>query len=289
MDGVANMVAGHVGPFSLEDESKWIDQDMIMRWAGKDLLHRAKTYHFYLKVSHVLLWIGMLSAIFTCAVLLGMYMQVNFPHTPLVWKSYSHIVGINGGLAIVFAVWMWLSGTTPVVSSASGIVEQRCLERQFTSFNSDTSDTRSFRGSTSVLPLGQPLLEKQPSIMDRMRKKGWNAISPSANESSQVRMALKVRDASRSLDAFRQVYFPVQRDPDGYPLGLVAVADFVKLESLICAKFRGSDGRRASAAHDAARSLDTLVRLRDRLEIVDNEDVSQLKDGDELEVTFTYV
>merc|ERR1719362_405340 len=208
-----------------------------MRWAGKDLLHRAKTYHFYLKVSHVLLWIGMLSAIFTCAVLLGMYMQVNFPHTPLVWKSYSHIVGINGGLAIVFAVWMWLSGTTPVVSSASGNVEQRCLERQFTSFNSDTSDTRSFRGSTSVLPLGQPLLEKQPSIMDRMRKKGWNAISPSANESSQVRMALKVRDASRSLDAFRQVYFPVQRDPDGYPLGLVAVADFVKLESLICAKF----------------------------------------------------
>lgn len=277
MDGAANTVAGHVGPFSLDPESKWIDQELILKWAGKDLLQRARTFHFYLKASHVLLWVGMLSAIFTCALLLGMYMQVNFPHTPLVWFSYSSIVGINGGLAIVFAVWMWLSGSSPVITSEPKNPEQPCLDRTISSFNSD--DPRSLRSRSSIFPLNQPFLNKSPNDTDRIRKKGWNATS-SASETSQTRMVLRVRDTSRNLDAFRQIHFPVQRESDGCYLG--PVANFVKLESLICAKFSGADGNRA-------RSLSTLVRLRDRLEIIDSEDVTLLQDGDELGATFSYV
>jgi len=266
-----------VGPSTIENDNKWLEKEVLVKWAGKDLLHRAKTYHFYLKVSHVLLWIGMLSAIFTCALLLGMYMQVNFPNTPLVWKSYSHIVGINGSLAIVFALWMWLSGTTPLVDAA----EYRCKG----SFASNDSGSRRFSRSSSVLPLhtqlSQPFLEKNQSsissvgIMERMRMKALNARSFPARKNPEPRIALRVRDASRSLDAFRQVHFPLHLD----------IGDDMKLitlEDLICNKFH--------AAHrSGARSVNTLVRLRDRLEIVDSMDVDELEDGDELEVVFTNV
>jgi hypothetical protein len=286
MDDVTNMVAQQVGPSNIGNDNKWIQQEVIVKWAGKDLLHRAKKYHFYLKWSHVLLWIGMLSCIFTCALLLGMYMQVNFPHTPLVWKTYSGLVGINGGLAIVFALWMWLSGTTPLVDSTK---EFRGEAGSFDSNDSTWCDISRFR-SNSMLPLRtlsqpflekqssvlQPFLEKPSSVMERMRMKAWNARSSPACEKPEPRMTLRVRDASRSLDAFRQVRLPSQGD----------VGDDMSLETLqnlICNKFR-------AAAHESgACSVSTLVRMRDRLEIIDSMDVAELEDGDELEVAFTDV
>jgi len=277
VDNVTTMVAQRVGPSTIENDNKWLEKEVLVKWAGKDLLHRAKTYHFYLKVSHVLLWIGMLSAIFTCALLLGMYMQVNFPNTPLVWKSYSHIVGINGSLAIVFALWMWLSGTTPLVDAAE--------YRGEGTFDSNDSVSRQFSRSNSVLPLHtplrQPFFEKSQSsvssvgIMERMRMKACNARSFQARERPEPRIALRVRDASRSLDAFRQVYFPLHLNiGDGMKL--------MTLENLICTKFHAAHGR-------GARSVNTLVCLRNRLEIVDSTDVDGLEDGDELEVVFTNV
>merc|ERR1719362_17673 len=164
IENVATMVARQLGPNSIgnSNDESWIEHEVIAKWAGKDLLHRAKTYHFYLKLSHVLLWIGMLSAIFTCALLLGMYMQVNFPHTPHVWIFYSHIVGVNGGLAIVFALWMWLSGTSPLVDSSA---PASCSTGSFesspgndSSFCRDSSRfqrSSTFSRSSSVLPLGE--------------------------------------------------------------------------------------------------------------------------------------
>mmetsp|Transcript_4948 Transcript_4948/g.9270 ORF Transcript_4948/g.9270 Transcript_4948/m.9270 type:complete len:89 (-) Transcript_4948:35-301(-) len=88
-------------------------------------------------------------------------------------------------------------------------------------------------------------------------------------------MALRVRNASANTDAFRHVRFPLQSS-------IGNDTNLEKLESLICKKFRVAHG-------SGVRSVSTLVRLRDRLEIADSMDVTLLEDGDELEAVFTDV
>lgn len=254
-DAFANTVVQHIGPFNLNKESKWVEQEVILKWADKDLLQRTKTYRCYVKVAHFLLWIGMLSAIFTCALLLGMYMQVNFPHTPLVWVTYSSIVGVNGGLAILFALWMWLSGAA---ANPAG--------------DSSPRSSASFMSEKSFGALILPLLESGgPGAQP------WLSRSHSSGRSPASLLWLRVREANSDLNSFRQVRFPSAFDGES----LAPLPDFTKLESLICTKFQNKHNKQASC-------VKSLVRLCDRLEIADSEDVTLLQDGDELEVAFTF-
>uniref|UniRef100_A0A7S4R0T8 Uncharacterized protein n=1 Tax=Alexandrium monilatum TaxID=311494 RepID=A0A7S4R0T8_9DINO len=267
VNAVANTVAKHVGPFSIAKEFSALrsfDQAQIVKWAEKDLMLRMTTYQFYMKAAHLLLWVGMLCAIFTCSILLGLYMMEQFPNTPLVWITYSHIVGLNGGLAIVFALWIWRSSLNPVVASTG---------RQ-------SVDLKNERLKRSRSSSSMPLLENtSPSLFSCSPKTDSSRYSTGSKDSpfEQEQVAFRVRDGSSGLDAYRQVNFPVRPvDPRG---PLEPAGDFAQLEKRICAKFQGRRGGKTSC-------LKSLVRLRDRLEIVDDEDVAQLCNGDELEAVF---
>lgn len=266
---IASTVADHVGPTGISSEMRsTIEQAQILKWAEKDLLQRMTTYRFYVKAAHLLLWGGMLCAIFTCSILLGLYMMEQFPNTPLVWITYSHIVGSNGGLAILFAVWVWWSSVNPVAASTGSDKRHVGVKR----------DTITRNSSIASISCSSPLLENSANIFSCSSKADLNSSAASSPTSSEPQVIFRVRDASSGLDAFRQVSFPVCAGP----AGLIPTADIARLERLICAKFhtrRGGGGKAVSVKY--------LVRLRDRLEIIDDEDVAQLLQGDELEAHFT--
>lgn len=108
-EDVVNKVAQHIGPFTIPDETRHIEQEQILKWAEKDLLKRMRTYHFYINLAHFFLWMGMLCSVFTCAILLGIYFRYTFPNTQQVGIVYAAIVAGNGALAVVFALWMGFS------------------------------------------------------------------------------------------------------------------------------------------------------------------------------------
>lgn len=87
-------------------------------------------------------------------------------------------------------------------------------------------------------------------------------------------LAVRVRESCGERDTFRQVSVPFE---DGR-------MSFAQVEARICAKFRST--RDADGVELGLRRLVALVRLADRLEVADDEDVGLLKDADELEVTF---
>merc|ERR1712107_569845 len=61
-------------------------------------------------MGHFLLWMGLLFCVFTCSIPMGVYLEQTFPHTPLMWQTYSTIVTLNGIGGILFAVWFAISG-----------------------------------------------------------------------------------------------------------------------------------------------------------------------------------
>mmetsp|Transcript_70640 Transcript_70640/g.228798 ORF Transcript_70640/g.228798 Transcript_70640/m.228798 type:complete len:335 (+) Transcript_70640:1-1005(+) len=259
-NSMANALAQHVGPFTIANETKSIEQAQILKWAEKDLLQRMRTYHFYMRAAHLFLWSGMLCAIFTCSILLGLYMKEQFPNTPLVWVTYSGIVGLNGLLAILFALWIWLAGPSP--APASGGHKRPSLEYG----RSSTSPGGSFSA---------PLLDPTPRLSSGGCGGAESALLAQLWQ-QEAQVSLRVRDTASNVDTYRQVLFPLQQGGRG---GRMARQDFALLEQRICAKFRGKD-------IDKVLHIKSLVRLKDRLEIVDGEDVAQLADCDELEVTF---
>merc|ERR1711879_797439 len=102
--------------------------------------------------------------------------------------------------------------------------------------------------------------------------------APSASETSRpsesATLALRVRDRDGERDTFRQVSVPLEGGQ----------ATFAQVEARVAAKFRSSRG--ADGVELGLRRLAALVRLTDRLEIADDEDVALLRDGDELEACF---
>merc|ERR1719310_2376900 len=121
---------------------------------------------------------------------------------------------------------------------------------------------------------------------------------------------LRVRDATAEHDAFRRVCF------FDTPPWCMSLRD---IKSKICSKFEASgavddDGgtlsppgrlgmarnfvrqmsggvtmARSVSEDEYTRSVECLVRLSDRLEVCDDEDVTELRNGDRLEVTFTRI
>mmetsp|Transcript_57458 Transcript_57458/g.159030 ORF Transcript_57458/g.159030 Transcript_57458/m.159030 type:complete len:477 (+) Transcript_57458:55-1485(+) len=267
IEDAANLVASYVGgTATISSDFTTIDQDQIVKWAEKDLLQRMSTYCFYMKAAHLLLWIGMLCAIFTASILLGLYMMEQFPNTPLVWQTYSSVVAFNGGLAIVFTVWMWTFSSANPVRAVSpcqhgGSVEPSC--RRDSTMPSFTLPLLQ-NASTGVLGCSPT---SQGSSQDGSCR---TSDVPARSPYDPQEVALRVRDADSERLVFREVLVPVKS-------GRLAV-DLAGLERLVCAKFQHRISK--------VSSLLSLVRMRDHVEIVDATDVGRLVEGDELWAVF---
>lgn len=249
----AKHVAQHVGPFAIANEMKSIDESQILKWAEDDLMLRLKNHGFYMRLTRLCIWLGIVSSIFTCSVLLGIYMRENYPNTPLMWFVYSHIVGMNGVLALIFAAYCWLCGMTPVCAGTNW----------------------SLPSTTSPRSLSNPLLEPLQRITSRP-----SLVSEPIRTPGQT-MSLKVRQAGVAAEAFRRVILLSRSE------AVPAAFTFKELEERICNKFEAK-GPASCASSNGRRvqRLTFLVRLRDALELIDDEDMQVLKEGDELEATF---
>lgn len=265
LERTANHLAKHVGPFAIANEMKSIEEAQILKWAESDLMVRLQNHRFYICLTRLCIWLGIVSSIFTCSVLLGIYMRENYPNTPLMWFVYSHIVGINGGLAVIFAAYCWLRGAISMFARTS---------------ISNKSNRLWHWSSSSTGPsnaLSTPLLEP----LQRMASRPSLVSEPI--QTPGHKMSLKVRQAGVGAETFRRVV--LHNLSEAGP----ATFTFEELEERICNKFVAKGpGFCASNAGRRAERLTLLVRLRDALELIDDEDVQVLKEGDELEATFEY-
>merc|ERR1711870_344 len=100
------------------------------------------------------------------------------------------------------------------------------------------------------------------------------AATPASTGSGANSLSLRVREVAGERDAFRQVTVPSE---DGR-------LSFHQVETRIAAKFRSSRGPNGKEL--GLRRLVALVRIADKLEVADDEDVELLKEGDELEASF---
>merc|ERR1712216_158941 len=106
-------------------------------------------------------------------------------------------------------------------------------------------------------------------------------VPASASGSSEPQpFAVRVREAQCERASFRRV---VLADADAERSAKL-VLTFAELETRVCSKFKSS--RSSEGAEAGLRRLVALVRIRDSLEVADDEDASLLADGDELEATF---
>eukprot|EP00929_Paragymnodinium_shiwhaense_P029659 TRINITY_DN1694_c0_g1_i1.p1 TRINITY_DN1694_c0_g1~~TRINITY_DN1694_c0_g1_i1.p1 ORF type:complete len:111 (-),score=18.84 TRINITY_DN1694_c0_g1_i1:410-742(-) len=101
----------------------------------------------------------------------------------------------------------------------------------------------------------------------------------SPNGSIPSGFELRVRDTDSALEAYRRVVVPFA-NPSGARPGLHDI------RSRICNKFKDVIDTHPSSP--STKHVQLLVRIRDRLEVCDDEDASILTNGDRLEVTFSY-
>ncbi|CAE8700412.1 unnamed protein product [Polarella glacialis] len=90
------MSADHVGHIA-EDE---------VRLIAEGLLQKVNHYHTLYPIAQLFLWLGMLSSVLLCSVLLGLYYQANYPNTPWMWRCYSGILVACAVISVFFLVWM---------------------------------------------------------------------------------------------------------------------------------------------------------------------------------------
>ncbi|CAE8687028.1 unnamed protein product [Polarella glacialis] len=90
------MSADHVGHIA-EDE---------VRLIAEGLLQKVNHYHTLYPIAQLFLWLGMLSSVLLCSVLLGLYYQANYPNTPWMWRCYSGILVACAVISCFFLVWM---------------------------------------------------------------------------------------------------------------------------------------------------------------------------------------
>jgi len=268
LEVVADKAAAHVGPYSIDNEPLAIEQAQILKWAGMDLLQRMVSYSFYLKCSHILLWLGMLAAVFTCTILLGVYMMENFPNTPMMWRAYTYPVGINGILGAAFALWMWLPGSN------------RNALRSVSSWSMDApgGTDRVKRESSSKLTLDGMIKSSSSNLGHQQRVCAsfqiptlCEPLLPGFPSRSSRHFELRVREAVASNGSYRRITFSPCKTPR-----------FEDIRARICEKFADPSGSNASP-----KRLELLVRLCDSLEISDDEDAGVLVSGDRLEATLS--
>eukprot|EP00930_Biecheleria_cincta_P077435 TRINITY_DN64731_c0_g1_i1.p1 TRINITY_DN64731_c0_g1~~TRINITY_DN64731_c0_g1_i1.p1 ORF type:complete len:234 (+),score=68.00 TRINITY_DN64731_c0_g1_i1:188-889(+) len=119
-----------------------------------------------------------------------------------------------------------------------------------------------------------------PAVAAAVQQAATSQTRPS-EPPAQSCLAVRVREvtaAEASSGAFRRV---VLRPATGGASGPVP---FKEVESLVAAKF--ATNRRPDGSEVGLRPLVSLVRVADGLQVGDDEDVEELRDGDELQATF---
>lgn len=233
-------------------------------------MHRLSTYKFYLRLSHFLLWLGMLCAIFTCTILLGVYMMETFPNTPMMWKAYAFPVGVSGILGVLYAAWMFYSGSGPSAGSADS-KSSSCGSSSSAKFERYNSD---YRFSS---PCQEPLLSRRSSTLFP------DSLMQSSHGKAGARtIELRVREPASGCQSYRRVvvsHGPKQMFPAvGSSANSVSFQD---VERAVCSKF--SSGMDHGEGYQRIKMLE---REKDMLEICDDDDVIELRNGDRLQVTF---
>jgi len=214
-------VASHVGPYSIGNEPLAIEQAQILKWAEMDLMHRMSTYKFYLRLTHFLLWMGMLCAVFTCTILLGVYMMETFPNTPMMWRAYAYPVGISGAFGVLYAAWMFFSGSGPSAPGADSNLG-----------GSSAAKLERYNSSGFSNSYQEPLLNRRASALFPDY-----SFMPSSNGRMETRgLELRVRDATSGSQSYRRVVVT----PTPKLLGSAPqTVSFQDVERAVCAKFAG--------------------------------------------------
>ncbi|CAE7232647.1 unnamed protein product [Symbiodinium natans] len=96
---------GNFYTFFYEDTVGRIAEDEV-KLIAEGLLQKVNHYHFLYPIAQLFLWLGMLSSVLVCCVLLGLYYQANYPNTPAMWRCYSFILAVCAVGSVVFLIWM---------------------------------------------------------------------------------------------------------------------------------------------------------------------------------------
>ncbi|CAE7778157.1 unnamed protein product [Symbiodinium pilosum] len=96
---------GNFSTFFYDDTVGRIAEDEV-KLIAEGLLQKVNHYHFLYPIAQLFLWLGMLSSVMVCCVLLGLYYQANYPNTPAMWRCYSSILAVCAVGSVIFLCWM---------------------------------------------------------------------------------------------------------------------------------------------------------------------------------------
>ncbi|CAE7671360.1 unnamed protein product, partial [Symbiodinium microadriaticum] len=96
---------GNFYTFFYEDTVGRIAEDEV-KLIAEGLLQKVNHYHFLYPIAQLFLWLGMLSSVMVCCVLLGLYYQANYPNTPAMWRCYTFILVVCVIGSVIFLLWM---------------------------------------------------------------------------------------------------------------------------------------------------------------------------------------
>lgn len=266
--------------FKLPSRERYeLERGDILKWADRDLHKRLHWYNAYMGWAQFFLWSGIFCSVFTSALLLGLYMQQNFPSTPLMFKVYSCIVTVNGVGGIVVVL-------KPIVTSFM----HKTLGVWSSEDDADgTGSGANFDGFAQEIVPGVGRSESVESVLPR----NWSKTSPVGSLSPTRRSS----SAAEGFEPVRPMFVKVREalDDDGEPVNWLQVklpprapsGRFEKLYENVRAKFQARRERSAGAPPLGRLKLDYLVLLREDMELVDDGDLDNVREGDELEVIFS--
>jgi len=104
LDGFKRVLSHQFGLLFSDDVGRVAEDEV--RLIAEGLLQKVNHYHTLYPVAQLFLWLGMLSSVLVCSVLLGLYFAANFPETPWMWRSYSGILASCAILTVSFYIWM---------------------------------------------------------------------------------------------------------------------------------------------------------------------------------------
>lgn len=274
-----------------------LEKAEIRKWAKRDMLQRLKLYRF-LKLAKIFLWMGIFCSIFTSAILLGLYMQQNFPDTPNMWMVYSSLVTVNGLIGIFTVVrWIWRNGKDTKEAGNSARVSDD--DSFFPALRRAMSVETLVRGGLPRVSLpetrysGSKSPPQSPRSPRRSSFSGLSSLSGLSDMWPAVHVRIRERRDGHAdectgagLANWFEVRLPGYSSSDTLGSSRIRFDAFAKTVS---AKFQ----RAAHLAHAADGTeprgnlrLGSLVLLRENLVICDDGDMDLLKDDDELEVVF---
>lgn len=158
-----------------EDHVGHIAEDEV-RLLAEGLLQKVNYYHFLYPIAQLFLWLGMLSSVLVCCVLLGLFYKANYPETPWMWRCYSGILGSCALGCIFFFFWIKFRLRTKqlqviqksndiVAKTISGILPMR-------------EDSGISSGSPAIFAHAQPVFQSDAEVEAAYRDAFGPATAP---------------------------------------------------------------------------------------------------------------